>query len=198
MSRIFAYCRVSTADQATENQRREIEAAGFAVDKRRIVEESVSGSVAAMDRPGFSKLLDRLESGDVLIVTKMDRLGRNAMDVRATVERLASIGVRVHCLALGGVDLTSAAGKMTMGVICAVAEFERDLLIERTQSGLARVKAAGKALGRKPSLSDDQQHEARQKLAAGVSVAQIARDLRTTRQTVMRVRAAAESDAGTK
>ena len=198
MSRIFAYCRVSTADQATENQRREIEAAGFSVDKRRIVKESISGSVAAMDRPGFAKLVDRLESGDVLIVTKMDRLGRNAMDVRATVERLAGIGVRVHCLALGGVDLTSPAGKMTMGVICAVAEFERDLLIERTQSGLARVKAAGKALGRKPSLSDDQQHEARQKLAAGVSVAQIARDLRTTRQTIMRVRAAAEADTGTK
>lgn len=193
MSRIFAYCRVSTTDQTTENQRREIEAAGFSVDKRRIVEESISGSVGAMDRPGFAKLVDRLESGDVLIVTKMDRLGRNAMDVRATVERLANIGVRVHCLALGGVDLTSPAGKMTMGVICAVAEFERDLLIERTQSGLARVKAAGKALGRKPSLSGDQQQEVRQKLAAGVSVAQIARDMKTTRQTIMRVRAATEA-----
>ncbi|WP_024972261.1 recombinase family protein [Ralstonia pickettii] len=193
MSRIFAYCRVSTTDQTTENQRREIEAAGFSVDKRRIIEESISGSVGAMDRPGFAKLVDRLESGDVLIVTKMDRLGRNAMDVRATVERLAGIGVRVHCLALGGVDLTSPAGKMTMGVICAVAEFERDLLIERTQSGLARVKAAGKALGRKPSLSGDQQQEVRQKLADGVSVAQVARDMKTTRQTIMRVRAAAEA-----
>ncbi|OCS50809.1 recombinase family protein [Ralstonia pickettii] len=194
MSRIFAYCRVSTTDQTTENQRREIEAAGFSVDKRRIVEESISGSVGAMDRPGFAKLVDRLESGDVLIVTKMDRLGRNAMDVRATVERLAGIGVRVHCLALGGVDLTSPAGKMTMGVICAVAEFERDLLIERTQSGLARVKAAGKVLGRKPSLSDDQQRDVLKKLAAGVSVAQVARDMKTTRQTIMRVRAAAEVD----
>ena len=194
MSRIFAYCRVSTTDQTTENQRREIEAAGFSVDKRRIVEESISGSVGAMDRPGFAKLVDRLESGDALIVTKMDRLGRNAMDVRATVERLAGIGVRVHCLALGGVDLTSPAGKMTMGVICAVAEFERDLLIERTQSGLARVKAAGKVLGRKPSLSDDQQRDVLKKLAAGVSVAQVARDMKTTRQTIMRVRAAAEVD----
>ncbi len=190
MNRSFAYCRFSTNDQTTENQRREIEAAGFTIDKRRIVEESVSGSVAAMERPGFAKLVDRLESGDVLIVTKMDRLGRNAMDVRATVEKLASIGVRVHCLALGGVDLTSAAGKMTMGVICAVAEFERDLLIERTQSGLARVKAAGKALGRKPSLTGEQQQEVRRMLAAGVSVAQVARDLKTTRQTIMRVRAA--------
>ncbi|MDB5850902.1 MAG: resolvase [Rhodoferax sp.] len=65
----------------------------------------------------------------MLIVTKLDRLGRNAMDVRASVEALDAMGVRVHCLALGGVDLTSPAGRMTMGVIAAVAEFERDLLL---------------------------------------------------------------------
>jgi putative DNA-invertase from lambdoid prophage Rac len=188
MSRVFAYCRVSTHDQSTENQRREIEAAGFALDKRRIVEESISGSVAAAQRAGFTKLLDRLEAGDVLVVTKLDRLGRNAMDVRETVERLAEIGVRVHCLALGGADLASSAGKMTMQVLCAVAEFERDLLIERTQSGLARVKAEGKALGRKPALSPAQQKEARARLAQGVSVSQLARDYGTTRQTIMRAR----------
>ena len=77
------------------------------------------------------------------MVTKLDRLGRNAMDVRATVEQLDKLGVRVHCLALGGVDLTSPAGKMTMQVIAAVAEFERDLLIERTQAGLERARQAG-------------------------------------------------------
>ncbi|MGF6664085.1 putative DNA-invertase from lambdoid prophage Rac [Paraburkholderia atlantica] len=188
MSRVFAYCRVSTQDRSTDNQRHEIESAGFALDKRRLVEESISGSVAAALRPGFTKLLDRLESGDVLVVTKLDRLGRNAVDVRATVERLAEIGVRVHCLALGGADLTSSAGKMTMQVICAVAEFERDLLIERTQSGLARVKAEGKTLGRKPALSPTQQAEVRTRLAQGTSIAHLARDYKTTRQTIMRVR----------
>ncbi|RQS22864.1 MULTISPECIES: recombinase family protein [unclassified Burkholderia] len=190
MSRTFAYCRVSTADQSTENQRREIEAAGFALETHRIVSESISGSVAANDRPQFAKLLDRLERGDVLLVTKLDRLGRNAMDVRSTVERLAAMGIRVHCLALGGVDLTSAAGKMTMGVITAVAEFERDLLIERTQAGLARVKAEGKRLGRKPALTEEQQNQVRQRLGAGESVSQLARDFATTRQTIMRVRSA--------
>lgn len=95
----------------------------------------------------------RLEPDDVLVVTKLDRLGRNAMDVRATVEQLDKLGVRVHCLALGGVDLTSPAGKMTMQVIAAVAEFERDLLIERTQAGLERARQAGKRFGRPPSLS---------------------------------------------
>lgn len=68
------------------------------------------------------------------------------MDIHATVERLATMGVRVRCLALGGADLISPAGKMTMGVIAAVAEFERDLLIERTQSGLSRAKSKGKTL----------------------------------------------------
>lgn len=100
MSRTFAYARVSTSDQTTANQLREIEAAGFSVDKRRVVSESISGSVSADQRPGFAKLLDRMEEGDVLIVTKLDRLGRNAMDVRATVEGLAERGIRVHCLAL--------------------------------------------------------------------------------------------------
>jgi putative DNA-invertase from lambdoid prophage Rac len=81
-----------------------------------------------------------MEEGDVLVVTKMDRLGRNSMDVRATVEHLAGMGVKAHCLALDGVDLTSSTGRMTMSVINAVAEFERDLLIERTQAGLVRAK----------------------------------------------------------
>ncbi|MCE0988540.1 recombinase family protein [Pseudomonas putida] len=148
MSRTFLYARVSTSNQFTENQLQEVKTAGFDVQASRVVEETVSGSVAAKERKGFQKLLERMESGDVLIVTKLDRLGRNAMDVRQTVEHLADHGIRVHCLALGGVDLTSAAGKMTMQVLSAVAEFERDLLIERTQQGLIRAKAEGKKLGR--------------------------------------------------
>lgn len=153
MSRTFLYCRVSTSTQFTENQVQEVKSAGFDVQPKRVVEETISGSVAATERPGFQKLLERMESGDVLIVTKLDRLGRNAMDVRQTVETLATDGIRVHCLALGGVDLTSAAGKMTMQVLGAVAEFERDLLIERTQQGLIRAKNEGKKLGRPEATS---------------------------------------------
>lgn len=189
MSRSFIYARVSTADQNPENQVREIQSAGFSVDAHRIVTESISGSVAAKERPKFAKLIDRLESGDVLLVTKLDRLGRNAMDVRATVECLAVMGVRVHCLALGGVDLTSAAGKMTMSVLIAVAEFERDLLIERTQAGLERAKSEGKTLGRPSALTKAQQAEALRRLAAGEAVAQLARNFNTSRTTIMRLRA---------
>ena len=190
MSRVFAYCRVSTADQTTDNQIQEIAAAGFTVQKGRAITETVSGSVPAMERKGFLALLNKLEVADVLIVTKLDRLGRNAMDVRATVERLAAIGVRVHCLALGGVDLTSPAGRMTMGVIAAVAEFERDLLIERTQSGLTRAKAQGKVLGRPKSINADDSKQVIDRLKKGEAVAALAREYRTSRQSIMRIRQA--------
>ena len=188
MTRVFAYCRVSTADQTTDNQVQEIAASGFLVNGPRIVTETVSGSVAAMERKGFLTLLNKLESGDVLVVTKLDRLGRNAMDVRSTVERLAALGVRVHCLALGGSDLTSPAGKMIMTVIAAMAEFERDLLVERTQSGLARAKSQGKTLGRPQSLGEAAIKAVVTRLAQGEAVAALAREFGTSRQSIMRIR----------
>lgn len=129
-----------------------------------------------------------MEDGDILVVTKLDRLGRNAMDVRATVEHLAGRGIRIHCLALGGVDLTSAAGRMTMQVLNAVAEFERDLLIERTQAGIARAKAEGKPMGRPSALTKQQQDEVRRQLNDGASVSRVAKLYSTSRQTIMRIR----------
>ncbi|WP_421852666.1 recombinase family protein [Novosphingobium sp.] len=186
MSRVFAYVRVSTGDQCSSNQVLEIEAAGFRLEPRRVIAETVSGSTAAMEREGFRRLMDRLDWDDVLVVTKLDRLGRNAMDVRATVERLADMNVRVHCLALGGVDLTSPAGKMTMSVIAAVAEFERDLLVERTQAGLLRAKAQGKKLGRPQSLTDEQQVLVRQRRQEGASLGQLAKEYGVSRSLIQR------------
>lgn len=188
MARTFAYCRVSTADQTADNQVREIVAAGFTVDPKRIITETVSGASAIQQRKGFMKLLDKLDDDDVLIVTKMDRLGRNAIDVKATIDRLTGMHVRVHCLQLGGADLTSAAGKMIMGMLNTFAEFERDLLIERTQSGLERAKAAGKQLGRTPVLTPIQREQVRAKIAAGESVSAVARCLKTSRMTIARAR----------
>lgn len=188
MPRTFAYVRVSTTGQTTENQIQEIEAAGFHFEPRRIVTETISGSVAIAQRRGFSRLMDKLEAGDVLIVTKLDRLGRDAIDVSTTVRKLEELGVRVHCLALGGVDLASSAGKMTMSVINAVAQFERDLLIERTQSGLKRAKSEGKTLGRPARLNEKQKLDVLSDLAGGMSVSALARKFDTSRQTIMRVR----------
>lgn len=186
MPRTFAYCRVSTADQTTDNQLHEIASAGFYIEPRHAITETVSGSVPAMEREGFARLMGRLDWNDVLIVTKLDRLGRNAMDVRATVERLAVEKVRVHCLALGGVDLTSAAGKMTMAVIGAVAEFERDLLVERTQAGLKRAKAEGKTLGRPGLLSSEQMIDIGRERKRGTSLGKLAARYGVSRAAIQR------------
>ncbi len=188
VSKTFAYARVSTIEQTPDNQIREMKAAGFSIEPHRMVIETVSGSMALTQRKGFARLLDKMEKGDVLVVTQLDRLGRDAVDVSMTVARLEKMGIRVHCLALGGVDLTSSAGKMTMNVINAVAQFERDLLIERTQDGLSRVKAQGKPLGRPPILSLDQQKIVQKKIESGQTVSAIARQFNTSRQTIMRVR----------
>ena len=134
MPRTFAYVRVSALGLTARNQAREIEGARFAAAPRRIVAETVSGSEANARRREFGRLLDRLQAGNVLVVIRLDRLGRGAMDVTVTAARLAEMGARVHCLALGGVDLTSSPGCMTVGVVGAAAQFERGLPIERTQA----------------------------------------------------------------
>lgn len=188
MSRTFAYARVSTQNQETQNQVAEIEAAGFKVEAHRIITEIISGSTAISQRPEFTRLLDKMEVGDVLIVTKLDRLGRDAIDVASTVAALEERGIRVHCLALGGVDLTSSAGKLTMGVINAVAQFERDLLIERTQAGLARARDEGKQMGRPPALSAEERGTVQACLKNGDSISSIARKMKVSRQTIMRIR----------
>jgi putative DNA-invertase from lambdoid prophage Rac len=191
MSRVFAYCRVSTSEQTTENQVKETAGAGFAIDSRRVVEETISGASAIKQRPQFMGLLDRLETGDVLVVNKLDRLGRDVIDVVTTVDHLAALGVKVHCLQLGGADLTSAAGRLTMNVLASVAQFERDLLIERTQSRLQRAWAEDKKSGRHAALSEEQRVAVRADLETGGTVSALARQYATSRQTILRAKAAA-------
>ena len=87
MPRTFAYARVSTIQQETQNQIKEIEAAGFAIESHRIIEETISGSMPISRRKGFSSLLDKMEKRDILVVTKLDRLGRDAIDVSQTVAK---------------------------------------------------------------------------------------------------------------
>jgi putative DNA-invertase from lambdoid prophage Rac len=195
-SRTFLYARVSTDGQTTDNQVKEVEDAGFSIKQQRVIAETISGRVPASERPAFSKLLDRLEEGDTLVVTKLDRLGRNTTDVVGTVEKLASMGVHVHCLALKGTDLTSPAGKLHMTILAAVAAFERDLLVERTHAGLARAKAQGKVLGRKKGLAkyaednklpyDTVVAEVTARRAAGESLRELGKAFGVSGQTILR------------
>lgn len=187
MPRTFLYARVSTAEQTTDNQLLEVKQAGFTVQPRHITTETISGSVPAAQRPGFSKLLDKLDEGDTLVVTKLDRLGRNTTDVLQTIERLADMGVSVHCLALKGVDLTSSSGRLHMTVLAAVAQFERDLLIERTHAGLARAKAEGKQLGRRAVLDAGQKQAIWQRMAQGGATARgLAKEYGVSHVTVLK------------
>ncbi|MCA0948436.1 recombinase family protein [Salipiger pacificus] len=193
--RVFAYARVSTLGQTVAGQLQEIAAAGFQPPEYRVVSETISGSVPAMQRPEFARLVDRLEPGDILVVSKLDRLGRDAIDVTETVSTLSKIPVRVHCLALGGSDLTSSSGQLTMNVLTAVAQFERDLLRERTHAGLQAAKAKGKRLGRPRALSAKAEEDARAALEAGESVSKIAKRLAVSRATITRLRDSGASRA---
>lgn len=188
MSRVFAYARVSTNDQVTENQRDEIAAAGYVITLARYVEEKVSGSVQAMKRPGFAKLMDKLEEGDTLVVTKIDRIGRDSIDVQQTVQMFAERNVRLVVLQLGNLDLTSTAGTLIVKVLAAMGDFERSLIIERTKAGQARARAEGKHMGRPAKTNDEQKKAIRSALSSGVSVSQVARDAKLSRASVIAIR----------
>lgn len=183
--RLFGYGRVSTTDQTPENQRREIEQAGFTIQPRRWFADKISGKVPASQRPEFAKLLDRIEEGDSLVVTKLDRLGRDSIDAEKTLLDLEERGVSVVVLQLGKTDLTSSSGKLIRKVLAAVAEMERDLLIERTQAGLARAKAEGKQLGRRWKTTEEQREEIRRRYATGETVSALARDFGISRGSVL-------------
>jgi DNA invertase Pin-like site-specific DNA recombinase len=184
----FAYARVSRSDQTTENQRLEIETAGYAVDYW-YADEGVSGKMSAMQRPQFAKMLGQMRDGEKLVVTKLDRLGRDAQDVGATIKHLRERNIEVVVLQVGKLDLTSPAGKMMLTMLAAVAEMERDLLIERTHAGLERAKAEGKTLGRTPKTTPEQQAEMKAEYAngKGESVSALARKYEVSRATVLSI-----------
>ncbi|GAB3389196.1 recombinase family protein [Massilia agri] len=171
-----------------ENQRLEIEAAGYDIDYWH-ADEGVSGKISALRRPQFSKMLGHIRDGETLVVTKLDRLGRDAQDVGTTIKMLATRGIEVIVLQLGKLDLTSAAGKLMLTMLAAVAEMERDLLVERTQSGLMRAKAEGKTLGRPVSTTADQREAIikRYQGGAGESISALARTYGISRASVMRI-----------
>ncbi|MBK8401309.1 MAG: recombinase family protein [Propionivibrio sp.] len=188
MQRVFAYARVSTVEQLTENQREQISRAGYHIAPKRFIEEQISGSVPAAQRPGFQRLLERMDEGDTLVVTKLDRIGRDSIDVQQTVERFQNEGIRLVVLQLGNLDLTSSAGSLMVKMLAAVADFERDLIIERTQAGQARARAAGKHMGRPSKTTLDQQRAIRERLAAGATVSSMAETYQVSRATIIAIR----------
>ncbi len=190
MTATFAYLRVSKNDDVmtTANQRLELEQGGYRIDFWH--EDTISGSTNAMGRPGFAAMLGRMRDGESLIVSKLDRLGRDAIDVIATVRMLADRNIRVIVHSLGGVDLVSPTGKLLVTMLAAVAEMERDLLIERTHAGIARARSEGKSIGRPHKTSPKQRGDMLAWLAAGETVSAVARKYGISRATVIAARSA--------
>lgn len=187
---MFGYGRVSTSQQSTENQRLELEQAGYKIEPEFwFADDGVSGKVAANQRLAFKQMLTKIRNGETLVVSKLDRLGRDAIDVLQTVKQLGERDIKVIVLNLGNTDLTSPAGKLLLMMLAAVAEMERDLLVERTQAGLARAKAEGKTLGRPSKTTPEQRLEIRHKLGAGESVSALARLYSISRANVIGIRA---------
>ena len=185
MSRIFTYCRVSTAEQTTENQLLAIKKSGFEVKPERCISETVSGSTEAMKRPAFRALVDHsIESGDTLVVLKLDRLGRDAIDVQRTIDLLLSKGVNLRSLDLPNVNLTSSEGKLMLQVFSAFSEFERNRIRERTQEGLHRAKAAGVKLGRPVAAGTTR--NVQEAKGIGLSQSKVAKRLGVSLATVKR------------
>lgn len=183
---IFGYGRVSTHDQHSENQRLELEHSGYQVSYW-FADEGVSGKVPALQRPQFAKMLSQIRDGEKLVVSKLDRLGRDAQDVGATIRMLAARHVEIIVLQLGKLDLASAAGKLMLTMLAAVAEMERNLLVERTQAGLARAKTQGKTLGRPTKTTDAQRATIAVKHKDGASISALSRDYGISRASVMRI-----------
>lgn len=184
----FAYGRVSTALQDAENQRLELANAGWAIDYW--FADTISGKSASSQRPAFKELLTKIRDGETLLVAKLDRLGRDAIDVLQTVRDLGARNIRVVVHQLGSTDLTSPAGKLLLSMLAAVAEMERDLLIERTQAGLVRAKAAGKQLGRPSKITPEQRSVILKALSQGASVSSLARSYEVSRATIASVKIA--------
>lgn len=147
----------------------------------------MSGKMHASQRPRLHALLGQIRDGETLVVAKLDRLGRDAQDVGATIKALAARGIEVIVLQLGKLDLGSPAGKLMLAMLAALAEMERDLLVERTQSGLARAKAEGKTLGRPSKTTPAQRAEIIMKYDHGVSVSKLSRQYSISRASVLGV-----------
>lgn len=183
MCRIFAYCRVSHIERNTENQIIAIRSAGYDIEPARVVEETISGTVPALERPKFATLVNhKMEAGDMLVVLKLDRLGRNNIDIQQTVNTLQQRGIKIVCLDLPVADLSSAEGKMMLQMFSAFAEFERNRIAERSKEGQNRARAEGKKIGRPPAT--ERRAEVQTCKAEGLSQSQTARRLDCSIRTV--------------
>jgi DNA invertase Pin-like site-specific DNA recombinase len=180
---LYGYARVSTDGQSLASQDAELHAAGCV----KIYAEKISG--ARSDRPELAKVLRRIGTGDVLIVTRLDRLARSTRDLLNILDDIAKRGAGFKSLHDAWADTTSAHGRLMVTILAGLAEFERELILARTSDGRARAKARGVKFGRPSALTVHQRSEAIQRLAQGEAQADVARTFNVSQATISRLAA---------
>ena len=178
---LIGYARVSTEDQDLTLQRAALKGAGC----QRIYEEKISGAKRA--RPELNRLLDHLRVGDVVVVPRLDRLARSTRDLLEIAEQLKTAEAGLRSLHEPWADTTSPAGRMVLTVFAGIAEFERELIHERTRTGRVAAQARGVRFGRPPKLTSDQIELAQRLINEGRSVPEVAKILKVHRATMYRV-----------
>lgn len=178
---ILGYARVSTREQSLDSQLDALRTVGC----ERIFRETVSGAVGA--RPELVRMLDHLREGDVVVVTRYDRLARSMRDLLDVVDRIGRAKAGFRSLA-EAIDTTTPAGRLILHVFASLAQFEREVIADRTRDGLAAARIRGRVGGRPPALRPEQREEVRRMRKEGRSVAEVAALFRVSAQTIRRVR----------
>ncbi|MGN7157874.1 recombinase family protein [Dietzia cercidiphylli] len=145
--RHLGYTRVSTASQDAQLQLDALVDSG--VQKRDVFSDVTSGSRTAIERPGMKRLMDYIEPGDTVVVWRIDRLGRSLIDVLNTVNLLRDKGVKIRSLS-DGIDPETTSGRLMLGMLATLAEYERELITERVNAGIAAARQSGTRFGRPP------------------------------------------------
>ena len=184
MTAYIGYARVSTGEQTLDAQKDALRAAGCV----EIFSDVASG--AKTDRDGLEAVLSALHQGDTLVVARLDRLGRSMPHLVATIHDLAECGIGFRSLA-ESIDTTSAAGRLVLHIFASLADFERELIRERTRDALAAKKRRGEAVGRRRALNTSRLSAAREMLDGGHGAAHVARVLKVGRSTLYRALAVA-------
>src|SRR5258705_6502661 len=177
----YGYARVSSDGQSVDAQVRQLTKAGC----KKVFREVASG--AKTDRAQLRRLLDQLEPGDVLTVTRLDRLARSTRDLLNILDLITMAGAGFRSLADAWADTTTPHGRLMLTVLGGLAEFERSLILARTSEGRARAKARGVRFGRKPKLAPHQIAEARKRREAGEGLSDIGRSFNVSHSTISRL-----------
>jgi DNA invertase Pin-like site-specific DNA recombinase len=181
--RPIGYARVSTYGQTLDSQLEQLRKAGCT--SRNIYREKVTGARA--DRRELNRMLGRLAPGDVVTVTRIDRLARSTFDLFGIVKRIVDAKAQFRSLAEPWADTGTSTGRLMLAVLGGLADVERDLIRTRTAEGRSRAKAQGKHMGRPPSLTPAQQKEAIRRRAQGATLDELARSYNVSRATISRL-----------